>query len=475
MEDRTPPEEGERARLRAETEDLRRALQHAVLKIVLDEDRRHRTRTSPHAVAALTELTFQYAAYALVPDVHAFAAHAGRRSTVAPDDVALAVRKLPPRQAGAFRAAFCRGGGGGVNSNNTSNVNTTATASSSTRKKTSGVSEPSNCLAMKRKQSKSPTNDRGSTAGRRKRSEIELSPSSSSSSDEATDADAGRRRGAAAGKAALPTASRGGAPPSGVSTSRFRGLDPSRTREQREALLSKFEPPPPTSDGDSSSSDGGRTLTPPAARRAGGAATASKTTAATSAVRREAAASRTGRVAATKRGRPAAGDPLAEKSSRGEEYEFEGIHVGGPPRARNADASDVALDRGKATATGRGRRPEDPFDEDQEADADGGNVTPQGNSISHLGAKRCRPLNETTGSLGYSTNAPSSTVLGHSKHSQVALTLANLSDSGMSETNETDNEADREANGGNRKPHHHPEPVASRRARRPRIESDEDE
>ncbi|KAG7364851.1 CENP-S protein [Nitzschia inconspicua] len=91
----------------AELKDLRTALQHAVCKIVLQQDRVLKTRTSPAAINALTELTFQYITRAMVPDLYAFSTHGNRKSSISPDDVALLLRKLPSNIMEQFRADFC--------------------------------------------------------------------------------------------------------------------------------------------------------------------------------------------------------------------------------------------------------------------------------------------------------------------------------------------------------------------------------
>ena len=77
-----------------EMEDLRKALQLAVCKIIFEEDREQGTRATQSAIAAMTELTFQYATKSLIPDLYTFSTHANRKSTICPDDVAVALRKL---------------------------------------------------------------------------------------------------------------------------------------------------------------------------------------------------------------------------------------------------------------------------------------------------------------------------------------------------------------------------------------------
>jgi histone H3/H4 len=91
----------------ADPKEFRKALQHAVCKIVLQQDRLRHTRTSPAAIHALTELTFQYAIQAMIPDLYAFSSHANRKSTISPEDVAMILRKLPQQQYQQFRLEFC--------------------------------------------------------------------------------------------------------------------------------------------------------------------------------------------------------------------------------------------------------------------------------------------------------------------------------------------------------------------------------
>eukprot|EP00536_Pseudo-nitzschia_multiseries_P011164 jgi/Psemu1/28049/gm1.28049_g len=91
--------------------DLRKALQHAVCQIIWEQDRQDNTRTTQSAIAALTELTFQYATKSLIPDLYAFSTHAGRKSTISSDDVALALRKLGPDRLEGFKRDFCSGNG----------------------------------------------------------------------------------------------------------------------------------------------------------------------------------------------------------------------------------------------------------------------------------------------------------------------------------------------------------------------------
>lgn len=90
--------------------ELRKALQLAVCKIIFDEDRKLGTRTTQSAIAALAELTYQYATKSLIPDLYTFSTHANRKSTISPDDVAVVLRKIQPDQLEAFKRQFCRGG-----------------------------------------------------------------------------------------------------------------------------------------------------------------------------------------------------------------------------------------------------------------------------------------------------------------------------------------------------------------------------
>ena len=88
-------------------DDLRKALQLAVSKIIIEADREHDTRTSHSAMSALSELVFQYATKSLIPDLYAFSSHANRKYVITPDDVALVLRKLPPEQLDLFRRNYC--------------------------------------------------------------------------------------------------------------------------------------------------------------------------------------------------------------------------------------------------------------------------------------------------------------------------------------------------------------------------------
>ncbi len=185
-------------------EDLRKSLQLAVCKIVFGEDRKQGTRTTQSAIAALTELTYQYATKSLVPDLYTFSTHANRKSTISPEDVALVLRKIQPDQLEAFKNNFCRGGGKG----STSSKNATGQLYNENDGKRSTT-----------------------TAGRRrKRSEtdvLSLSSSSSSSSDESESMADGKRK-RIIGR-------------SSVSPRRTNTKSIGRKGTDRESLLNKFQ------------------------------------------------------------------------------------------------------------------------------------------------------------------------------------------------------------------------------------------
>jgi histone H3/H4 len=75
--------------------DCYNAVQHAVIQICQQQDNLSSSRTSPRALAALSELTFQYATDVLASDLDSFAQHAGRRTTINEQDVKLVVRRNP--------------------------------------------------------------------------------------------------------------------------------------------------------------------------------------------------------------------------------------------------------------------------------------------------------------------------------------------------------------------------------------------
>jgi hypothetical protein len=120
-----------------EMEDLRKALQLAVCKIIFEEDREQGTRATQSAIAAMTELTFQYATQSLIPDLYTFSTHANRKSTICPDDVAVALRKLQPDQLEAFKRNFCRSGSKISSSKNNTTVSYNANEENSKIKATS--------------------------------------------------------------------------------------------------------------------------------------------------------------------------------------------------------------------------------------------------------------------------------------------------------------------------------------------------
>lgn len=81
------------------SEDLRRALQSAVIGICEkeDDDDMNGSSMSGSAIKTLTELTYLYATTSLARDLSAFAAHAGRQTIIA-SDVKLVARKNPDIQ-----------------------------------------------------------------------------------------------------------------------------------------------------------------------------------------------------------------------------------------------------------------------------------------------------------------------------------------------------------------------------------------
>eukprot|EP00934_Nitzschia_sp_Nitz4_P002152 Nitzschia sp. Nitz4//scaffold67_size101165//97114//97938//NITZ4_004547-RA/size101165-processed-gene-0.52-mRNA-1//1//CDS//3329556528//2152//frame0 len=94
--------------LEPETQELRKALEYAVLQVILAEDTRAGMRTTSGAIRAMSELVWQYVQHAMVPDLEAFSNHARRTAAsgkVDIDDVALLLRKLPD-QLTRFRASF---------------------------------------------------------------------------------------------------------------------------------------------------------------------------------------------------------------------------------------------------------------------------------------------------------------------------------------------------------------------------------
>jgi histone H3/H4 len=82
-----------------EERDLRAALQHAVAQVCLEEEMSDSSSAhmSAQAVAALSELVYQYATTCLSYDLVAFSKHANRR-TITLEDVLLMARKDPKLQ-----------------------------------------------------------------------------------------------------------------------------------------------------------------------------------------------------------------------------------------------------------------------------------------------------------------------------------------------------------------------------------------
>lgn len=73
---------------------VRAAVQYAVIQICAEEDGSGTTRMTPRALAALSELTYQFAVGSLSNDLDDFSSHANRK-TITDADVKLAVRKNP--------------------------------------------------------------------------------------------------------------------------------------------------------------------------------------------------------------------------------------------------------------------------------------------------------------------------------------------------------------------------------------------
>jgi centromere protein S len=78
----------------ANSNEVRRALQHAVMQICTKAEEETDSSMTPHAIAALAELTYLYATTCLARDLDCFASHGNRRS-INPDDVKLVARKNP--------------------------------------------------------------------------------------------------------------------------------------------------------------------------------------------------------------------------------------------------------------------------------------------------------------------------------------------------------------------------------------------
>jgi histone H3/H4 len=477
MEDRDPDDDRIK---QTELEDLRKALQHSVLKIILQEDRLHQTRTSMDAISALTELTFQFAAKALVPDLYAFSTHANRKSTISAEDVALVLRKLPPRQMDAFKSVFCRSSGATANNTDSNTFNRNRTAD-----------ESSNIAPTRRQPKSSMTGPirEPSLATNRNRKEIVLSSSSSSSSSAAEEEenkgmDAGKRK-AIAIKEKLPERSKL-APLRNPHSRRIGTNNLATAKEQRESLLSKFALAP-NLDSDSSSSSSSSSLMDDnisKARRNGGrlVSTASRNVRADSSRAIETAQSSVtvSNFATKKRRRLTTEDSLLQESSD-EEHIFGKTNVGRRIQSKSNPCSndpmvEINVDRPIAGTTAR--RLKDPLDGDcSVVDAVLENLPPENNRIASRGAKS--GFNDVSDNNGDRNKVAASPIEGRSRHSQVALTLANLSDSGMSEANETDNETNVEANSDVREElkgrSHIDGPVHVRTARRPAIDSDDDD
>lgn len=77
-----------------EESELRAAVQFAVIQICAEEEMRTKTKITPQAINALSELTYLYASTSLRNDLDAFSSHAGRK-TIHEADVKLVARKNP--------------------------------------------------------------------------------------------------------------------------------------------------------------------------------------------------------------------------------------------------------------------------------------------------------------------------------------------------------------------------------------------
>jgi histone H3/H4 len=77
-----------------EESEIRAAIQFAVIQICAQEETHTKTKITPQAVRALSELTYLYATTSLRNDLDAFATHAGRK-TIHEADVKLVARKNP--------------------------------------------------------------------------------------------------------------------------------------------------------------------------------------------------------------------------------------------------------------------------------------------------------------------------------------------------------------------------------------------
>mmetsp|Transcript_15011 Transcript_15011/g.34645 ORF Transcript_15011/g.34645 Transcript_15011/m.34645 type:complete len:412 (-) Transcript_15011:1753-2988(-) len=220
----------------SDTGDVRKALQHAVCQIIWEQDRQDGTMTTPSAIAALTELTFQYATKSLIPDLYAFSTHANRKSTISCDDVALALRKLGPDRLKDFKRDFCSGSGSKTTSTKGNNNFCVAVRNRKQYKmgKSAAASGP------RRKSNQADIQSLGSTS----HSSSSLSLSSSSPDED----DYGDSRGKKDNRKQEPVgASIGGnssARRSRITASSHTASDrPSRLRNQSESLLNKFQIP----------------------------------------------------------------------------------------------------------------------------------------------------------------------------------------------------------------------------------------
>lgn len=130
--------------------NLRSSLQMAILQIVIPQDRIHRTKTTTGAIRALTELVYQYTTKSLAPDLHQFSNHANRKSTIAPEDVALVLRKLPQLQEQLQQSMADR-------HHKTTTTTATATTTTTATTATTTIHKKRSPIANRKKPSKSST------------------------------------------------------------------------------------------------------------------------------------------------------------------------------------------------------------------------------------------------------------------------------------------------------------------------------
>lgn len=78
-----------------EESELRAAIQFSVIQICAQEEMHTKTKITPQAISALSELTYLYATISLRNDLDVFSIHAGRRKTIDVADVKLVARKNP--------------------------------------------------------------------------------------------------------------------------------------------------------------------------------------------------------------------------------------------------------------------------------------------------------------------------------------------------------------------------------------------